>query len=146
MNRGAAYMASKQYDKARSDLARAVRLAPKLTDANNAMGWFLATCNDDSYRDGEDAKKYSEAACELSKWKEWSFVDTLAASEAELGNFEEAIEMQQKAIGLAPEASKSDCETRLEMYRNNKPFRSEFGKVAKNRTPTRRERSAANSN
>ena len=133
MNRGAAYMANKQYDKAIADLKRAVKLAPELTDANNAIGWFLATCSDESFRDGKKAKKHAQTACELSKWEEWSFIDTLAAAEAELGNFDAAVEMQQKAIGLAPEESRQQSLERLKLYQSSQPFRSEFGKVAKKR-------------
>ena len=140
MNRGAAHMANKEYKKAIADLKKAVKLAPKLTDANNAIGWFLATCSEESFRNGKKAKKHGETACELSKWKEWTFIDTLAAAEAELGNFDEAVEMQQKAIQVAPEDSQADCRKRLELYQSKQPFRSEFGKVAENRSPTKRDR------
>ena len=122
------------------DLQKAVELAPKLTDANNAISWFLATCNNASYRNGKEAKKYGETACKLSQWKEWSFIDTLAAAEAELGDFEKAVEMQKKALEIAPAKVHDDCRERLRMYENKKPFRSEFGKLAANKSPKKRDR------
>lgn len=106
-NRGAAYMASGKYAQAEADLRKAVKMAPRLSDAANALAWFLATCPDDQHRDGEDAKQLAEKACELAQWNEWSYLDTLAAAEAELGNFAKAIEQQGNALEKAPESDRA---------------------------------------
>jgi len=130
MNRGAAYWADKQYEQAHRDMKKAVELAPQFPDANNTLAWFLATCEVDSFRDGEVARKRAEVACEASNWKNWIFIDTLAAAEAESGNFRKAVEMQEKAIEIAPQEAVAECRSRLELYQSEEPFRSKSGKVA----------------
>lgn len=127
-NRGAAYMALKKYKKADEDLRKAVELAPELPDATNRLAWFLATCPNEKFRNGEEAVKFAEAAVEVSKSKEWSFLDTLAAAQAENGQFDKAIETAKKALELAPEKSKEECKTRLVTFEEKEAFRSDFSK------------------
>jgi tetratricopeptide (TPR) repeat protein len=60
----------------------------------------------------------------VTKWRDWSYLDTLAVAYAETGKFDKAAEWQQKAIELAPEgADKEPLRKRLELYRNGKPYR-----------------------
>ena len=129
-NRGAAFMGKKNYKKAQSDFENAIKLSPKLADAANVFGWFLATCPNENFRNGEKAIEHAKKACELSNWKEWSYLDTLAAAHAEKGDFAKAVELETKAIAMAPEEGKSECEERLALYKQQKPYRSEFGKAS----------------
>ena len=129
-NRGTAHMATKSYDKASKDFLKAVKLSPKLADAANGLGWFLATCPDEKFRNGKDAVENANRACELSKWKEWSYIDTLASAHAEVGEFGKAIEMANRALKLAPESETTECKERLALFESKKPFRSEVGKAA----------------
>ena len=129
-NRGTTQMALKNYKKAKYDLSKAVKLAPKLADASNALGWFLATCPDQQFRDGKAAVTHAMKACENSQWKDWSYIDTLAAANAESGNFDKAIEMANKAIEIAPKEEVDDCKDRLAMFEAKKAYRSDFGKSA----------------
>ena len=41
-------------------------------------------------------------ACELSEWKEATHLGTLAAAYAEMGEFDKAVEWQEKANNLTP--------------------------------------------
>ena len=130
LNRGEAYLIKKKYKNAKSDFEKAFKLSPTLADAANGLGWLLATCPKDQFRDASTAIEFAQKACELSKWKNWSYMDTLAAAFAEKGDFEKAIEMESKALEMAPEEEKSQCQQRLALYKGKKPFRSEFGKEA----------------
>jgi tetratricopeptide (TPR) repeat protein len=129
-NRGTSYMGLKQYQKAKSDFDRAVELAPKMTDAINGLAWFLATCPDGAFRNGNAAKDKAELVCETTDWKEWTYVDTLAAAYAESGDYENAVKTATKACELAGEKHRAECQARLELYRSQQPYRSEVGKTA----------------
>ena len=69
----------------------------------------------------EDATK----ACELTDWKGPNSLGTLAAAYAEAGQFDKAVEWQQKATDLAPESEKADYGSRLKLYQEGKPYREE---------------------
>lgn len=70
-------------------------------------------------RNGPRALECATRACELSEWSVPGFVDSLAAAHAELGQFNEAIRWQEKAVSLAADPEESaDYETRLELYRD----------------------------
>ena len=93
------------------------------------LAWLRATCPDASYRDGKQAVTGATKACELSEWKNANAVDTLAAAYAETGQFDKAVEWQQKAIDLAPkEDTKEKGRRRLELYKAGKPYREELEK------------------
>jgi tetratricopeptide (TPR) repeat protein len=59
-----------------------------------------ATCPDPSFRDGKAAVADAKKACDLSKWKEAQYIDTLAAAYAQSGDFDSAIRYEQQAIDL----------------------------------------------
>jgi len=64
----------------------------------------------------------------LSDWKNPDWLDTLSAAYAEAGQFEEAVKTQSLAIELASEAQRLDLESRLALYREQKPYRDEPAK------------------
>lgn len=127
-NRGVAYLGKGDFAKAKADLDKAIELAPKMTDGLNSLAWFLATCPSDEFRDGKQAVEKAQLACELSDWKDWSYVGTLAAAHAELGQFDKALEFATKALELAPEESKPELKQRIEQFQAKKPVRSSVGK------------------
>ena len=92
---------------------------PRSARAQNALGWFLATCPDRACRNGKDAISHARQACELSQWKNQDYVDTLAAAYAEAGDFNQAEKYLADAISkLAP-----DSEDRREFERHLASFR-----------------------
>ena len=83
---------------------------------------MLATCNDAEYRDGKKAVIYAKRACDLLDWNSQDALDTLAASAAETGNWEDAIKWQKKAIELADESSRKELRERLKLYQSETPY------------------------
>jgi Flp pilus assembly protein TadD len=104
----------------------ALSLNPNLTGPLNNLAWVLATCSDDELRDGAEAVRLAEHACELTHYGEPLFIGTLAAAYAECGRFPEAVTTAEKAEQLATAAGSKDLAGKivqlLELYRAGKPF------------------------
>ena len=104
----------------------ALRLNPNLAGALNSLAWVLAASSDDQLRDGAEAVRLAEHACELTHYDQPLFLGTLAAAYAESRRFPEAVTTAEKAEQLATTAgSKEQAGTirqRLELYRAGKPY------------------------
>jgi len=122
-NRGETRESGGEIAGALEDYERAIRLDPADLNAYNSCAWILATSKDACYRNPEKAVADATKACELSKWEDPACLDTLAAAYAAVGQFKNAVEWQEKAISLAPQADKANYESRLRLYREGKPFR-----------------------
>jgi len=79
----------------------ALRLKPDAPDLLNNVAWVLATHPSTEFRDGPQAVKLAERACELSLYKQTVFIGTLAAAYAEAGEFDKAVETSGMACDLA---------------------------------------------
>jgi tetratricopeptide (TPR) repeat protein len=88
--------ASKEFNYLISLHPRTVTLARALTD----RAWFLATCPDASFRNGQQAVKDAKAACSIMTWKDEHMIDTLAAAYAETGDFGSAVLYAQQALAI----------------------------------------------
>lgn len=119
--RATAWAGKKQFEKASADCSEARRIDPKAAPYNN-VAWFLATNPEAKYRDGQKAVDYGIKACELSDWKDAADIDTLAAAYAEAGEFDRAIEWENKAIELAEGKAKTDFQSHLRLYKSKKPY------------------------
>ena len=70
-------------------------------------------------------------AYQLTEGKDAECIDTLAAAYAESGDFEKAKEWEAKAIELAdaeksaPDTQKAEMASRLELYKQGKPYHEE---------------------
>ena len=104
----------------------ALKLNPNLAGALNNLAWVLAASPDDELRNGAEAVRLAERACELTHSGEPLFLGTLAAAYAEAGRFPEAVTTAEKAEQLATAAgSKKLAESirrLLEFYRAGKPY------------------------
>ena len=112
------------YEPAKSHFAEAIRLDPNDPKAYNASAMIMAACPDAKSRDADRAIEFAGRACELTHWKNPTILDTLAAAQAEAGNFDTAVSSQKKAIELLKDQrEKDDYRTRLALYRAKKPYR-----------------------
>ena len=93
---------------------------------DQALAWLQATCPDEQFRDGKAAFLNATQAYRLSGGKYASHFDTLAAAYAENGDFTHAREWEVKAIAREKsDKKKGQYTARLELYRQQKPYRDE---------------------
>jgi TPR repeat protein len=129
---GQAYLAScyaegkgvtKHYQKAVELFHKAVAQGQS-ANAFNDFAWFLATCPDQSQRNGKEAIIFANKACQLSGWKEANFIGTLAAAFAEFGDFDAAVRYQQQAMAIGSDyPDKQTMEKSLQLYKQRTPYR-----------------------
>jgi tetratricopeptide (TPR) repeat protein len=124
-NRGNVLMDKRDYERALASFNEAVRLDAKDADAADSAAWLMATAPDAKLRNGKRALELARKACELTEWKNGSYVDTLAAAYAETGNFAEAIRHQQLALANTEfdQAEGRNARNRLALYKKNRPNR-----------------------
>jgi tetratricopeptide (TPR) repeat protein len=124
-NRGRAWFEKHDAARALVDLDEAIHLHPTLGEACNLRAWLRATVANGEYRDGRLALDDARRACDLSWWRNWIYLDTLAAAYAESGDYPAAVRWQVKATELLGDNSHAEyrgLESRLELYRNGRPF------------------------
>jgi tetratricopeptide (TPR) repeat protein len=123
--RGYAFYLKGDYDRAIADFREGMKLMPNDGSTLNNLAWFLATCPDPKFRNGNEAVTVAMKACTISHWREAFYVDTLAAAYAEANQFSEAIAYQTKAISyntLDP-ARMDEMKNRRALYEQHKPYR-----------------------
>ncbi len=113
---------------AMSHFASALLIQPDFPDALDGLAWILATAANPEFRNGTEAVRMAERACELTGRKEPAKLKTLAAAYAEAGRFPEAIATAQIAQDLAANAGREELvrEYRLllEDFKSAKPWRT----------------------
>ena len=124
---GFALAAEGRFAEAISYYHEALRLKPELTEVLNNLAWLLATNPDPKLRDGAEAVRWAERACELTHYQTPIMVGTLAAAYAEAGRFEDAVRTGEKARKLALAAGHKELvemnRKLIELYRAHKPYR-----------------------
>jgi tetratricopeptide (TPR) repeat protein len=114
-----------RYQDALQDYAQAIDLNPKFEHAYRNGAWLLATCPDDAVRDAEGALAGAQAALECGYGERHAALDTLAAAQANAGQFAEAAASVKQAIEIAPEDVRPAYESRLRLYEARVPFRTQ---------------------
>lgn len=128
-NRGRFWVRQNEWEKGIADWRKGIELEATNAVPYNSLAWVLATSPKDNVRDGKEAVVLARKACELSAWKNWAFIDTLAAACAEAGDFEQALRYQTQAVEQAVRIPAAPAETRTEMrervglYREHKAYR-----------------------
>jgi len=86
----------------------------------NAIAWMLLNAEDAGDAQMKAGYKAAKQACTLTKWEDWSILDTYALAANKMGKHEEAVKWQAKALELVPEDNadaKADLEARLVEYK-----------------------------
>ena len=108
----------------------AVRLQSDWPEGLSNLAWILATSEDTQLRDGAEAVRLAEQACQLTNYKRATILDTLAAAYAEIGLFDKAVQTAETAIQIAMDTEKrewaDDIRIRLDLYGAQRPFRESF--------------------
>ncbi len=117
---------SGEFGEAAAQFRQALSEKPDLPEALNNLAWLLATCGDGAVRNGAEAVRCAERACQLTEFKQSGFMSTLAAAYAEAGRFSEAIDTAQNALRLQDAAGETQMAILnrhlLEHYRAGEPF------------------------
>jgi tetratricopeptide (TPR) repeat protein len=100
--------------------------SPRMLDE---LAWLLATYPDSKSRDGTEAVRLAERACDLTERRVPALLDTLAAAYAETGDFPRAISVAEEALNRAQGSGDNDAvkltESILASLRHNLPYRQE---------------------
>ena len=125
VGRGSVAAAKKDYAKALADYDEALRLDSTQAWTHGARAGLLAACPDDKVRDGKQAVVAARKACELTAWKEAQYIAVLAAAYAKVGDFDGAVEWQNKALEFADYEKQvgEDARTCLKLYEKHQPLR-----------------------
>ncbi len=104
-----------------------LKFAPDTPAALNNLAWVLAANPDPKLRNGPEAVRLAERACQLTDYQEPLIVGTLAAAYAEAGRFSDAVAAGEKARALSEAAGDKDLSKRnaelLALYRAGLPYR-----------------------
>lgn len=105
----------------------ALRGKPDDPEMLNNLAWILASCRDPKLRNGSEAVRLAEHACDLTGHQQTIYLGTLAAAYAEDGRFDDAVATAQQACDLA--ASHGDTallqrnQELMALYRSRQPVR-----------------------
>ena len=108
---------------------RVLSLDTNMPSALNNLAWMLATTADPGLRNGKEAVQLAERACKVTKYGEPFYIGTLAAAQAEAGDFDAAMISAQKAHdialahGLNAVAAKN--EELMKLYQSGHPYHEE---------------------
>ena len=95
--------------------------------ALNSLAWLRATCPEADVRNGKEAVELALKACELSEWKDWRMIDTLAAAYAEQGDFDGAIKYQKQVLQTGKSSNEYDkIKRHLALYEQHTPYREDI--------------------
>ena len=128
IGRGKARRDQKDFDGAVADFEQATRLEPDSPEGYNELAWVWATCPRADLRHGDLALEYAARACRLSDWQDPLCLDTYAAAFANLGDFDQAVRWQKKALEFPDDLSATvldELRARLKLYEDRKPYRLE---------------------
>jgi len=116
-----------RYAEARQTLQEGLTHTPADPELMNNLAWLLATCPVDEIRNGAEALRLAEQACRIAGHSNPTLLDTLAAAQAEVGDFPAAVQTLNRAIRLAEPAAPpgllDGLRSRLATYQTRKPYR-----------------------
>lgn len=107
-------------------LRRGLEIAPDHLDMMDALAWILATTSQQENRNGAEAVRLAERVCAASGDQNGQHLDTLAASYAATGRYEQAVRFAEQARKLAAASGNTVLENavaaRLSLYQAHRPY------------------------
>jgi tetratricopeptide (TPR) repeat protein len=130
-NRALSWQKKGEGRKAIAGFNEAIAIEPNFPWSYASLGWIWSTNPEDRIRDGVRAIASARKACDLTNWRTSDVLDTLAAANAESGDFEGAVKWENEALKLKlnswSEKTVEGERARLELYKAGKPYREKPG-------------------
>ena len=120
---GQCYEADHRYTKALEQYLKALETKVDYVDALSSLARLEASCPNPDIRDAKNARLHATRACDLTEYKDWSAVESLALAAAENGDFDEALRRAGKALALARDADKPEIKEHIKLFEQKEPFR-----------------------
>ncbi len=109
--------------------SQTLRINPDLVGVLNNLAWILATHQDEQIRNPDEAIRLAQRACELTKFKHPDLLDTLSAAYAAAGEFDEAVDIAERALKLYKdsglERKAEDLQNRMELFKKGQAYREQ---------------------
>jgi len=123
------FISTGRYADAAAQLDAACADEPSNIGVVNDLAWLLATCTDPAVRDGRRAVQLAERACAATDAPPAALLDTLAAAQAESGDFAAAADTARRAIAAATAAGDTALADRVRQrracYEAQRPYHEE---------------------
>ncbi|HVT90086.1 MAG TPA: tetratricopeptide repeat protein [Tepidisphaeraceae bacterium] len=123
---GQALIIEKRLKEGIDELKMAARLEPGSVEMLTNLAWILATHPNPAFQDGPLAADLASTAVELTHNTNPGPLDVLAAADARIGQFQQAVQFATRAADLAGRQGKLDLakaiRQRLELYENRQPY------------------------
>ena len=120
-------IALRRYGEALGQLKEVLQLDPAKPAPAKELAWLLATCPDSRLRDGAQALRLAEGVDRAFQGRRWNVLEVVAAAQAEVGRFDQAVTTAERALALARAAGQEALATRLPQalagYRAGRPYR-----------------------
>jgi Tfp pilus assembly protein PilF len=120
-----------KYEEAIRFYQAALNAQPDQDGILNNLAWLLASCPDAAFRNGPEAVRLATRACELTGYAKPLVIGTLAAAQAEAGDFPAAIATAERAATLATALRLQEVAARnrelIQLYRQRQPFHEKRG-------------------
>jgi tetratricopeptide (TPR) repeat protein len=124
---GISLHAQRQIRQAIAQYQETLRLKPDHVMALCKLAWVRAAYPQPGFRDGTEAVRLAQRACELTQSQAPAPLETLAAAYAEAGRFDDAVAIAEKARQLAVAAGQPELAERplkmLKVFAERKPWR-----------------------
>ncbi len=121
------YLQSGKIKEAIVEYKSALELEPDWDPVMNNLAWLLATQRGAELRNGPEAVRYAERANALTSGTNLWYLHTLAAAQAENGNYKSAVAAAEKALQFATVSGRTNliqsARVRLNLYRSGQPLR-----------------------
>jgi len=125
-NLGNAYAAKGKFGEAIGYYRQALKIKPDFAVSLNALARIFATNSNTELQDPNQAIELAERAAKLTKYRNATVLDTLAAAYASAEKFSEAVETAEKALRLAESAQQNQLTEQianhLQLYKSSEPY------------------------
>jgi protein O-mannosyl-transferase len=113
---GGALARDKHFAEAAARFRAAIRARPDYATALNDLAWLLATHPDPKIRNVPEGVELARRACQVTDFRNPSYLDTLAVAQSEAGEFSEAIKLTEKAVEVAKGVGNSGLAEQLQSH------------------------------